>query len=452
MNWMKIGLVLLGTSGILSVHAQSGGDTLVIASSKSVSFNRDPSTYFSKEYIATKNNAQQLILNPNKIKELDQLLENGIKSGAYPGCQVFAMKDGKIIYQKSIGTYNYGSSKVVTDTTLYDVASVTKIVSTTLAIMKLVDEGKLDVNLPMSNYLKEYAFTDKKNIKVSDLLLHQAGLKAYIPFYRDLVDKTTKQWVDSSFAIKADTNYTVPVAKNMYMMPKHLLGMWRTIAQSERTNVGKYVYSDLDLLLLEKIVERLTNSRLDYYVYDNFYQPLGLKYTFYNPWILGLEQQCAPTEKDNYFRMQHIQGYVHDQTAAMLGGVAGHAGIFSTAKEIGIIMQMLINGGSYNGKRYLKATTVQKFTSYNSSISRRGYGFDKPNKVGGDGPCADICSKATFGHTGFTGTCTWADPATGIVFVFLSNRVNPSADNNKLSSLKIRGKAQTLVYQALGYE
>lgn len=434
---------------ISNTYAQLVTDSL---STEKVVFNKDASTYFKQEYAVSKVGAQALVRKPEKLKELDALLESGIKNGAYPGCQVVAMKDGKVIYQKSLGTFSYSDAKPITDTTLFDVASVTKIVSTTLAIMKLVDAGQLDLNQPMSTYLKEYSFTDKRNIKVSDLLLHQAGLKAFIPFYRDLVDKNTKQWADSTFATKADTNYTIPVAKNMYMMPKHLLNMWRTIAESERSNAGKYVYSDLDLMLLEKIVERLSKDRLDYYVYDHFYKPLGLRRTFYNPWMLGLEAQCAPTEVDNYFRMQHIQGYVHDQTAAMLGGVAGHAGIFSTAREIGIIMQMLLNGGTYNGKRYLQAATVQKFTSYNSNISRRGYGFDKPNKVGGDGPCADICSKATFGHTGFTGTCSWADPATGIVFVFLSNRVNPSADNTKLSSLKIRGRAQILVYQALGYE
>ncbi|MBX9449578.1 MAG: serine hydrolase [Taibaiella sp.] len=172
----------------------------------------------------------------------------------------------------------------------------------------------------------------------------------------------------------------------------------------------------------------------------------------YNPWKQGLQSRCVPTERDNYFRMQLIRGYVHDQGAAMLGGVAGHAGLFSNAMDLAAIMQMLMDGGVYNGKRYFKSETVALFTGYRSSISRRGYGFDKPEKEAGKGgPAADICSKSTFGHQGFTGTCAWADPSTGIVFVMLANRVYPSAENNLFARMNVRTDAQHYVYKALGY-
>lgn len=459
MNWKYLGIytmmICFFTSPVIAQKKKAGKSIVKPQVKTSV---QASSTYelvpFSQINDIKKplNGTSILIKYPIALHKLDDLLENAINTGAFPGCQVVALKDGEVIVSKSYGTFNKDKKQIVTDTTMFDIASVTKIVATTLAVMKLYEEGKIVIKAKVSDYLPDLEGTDKGSMTIEQLLLHQGGFKSWIPFHKNAIDTLTGTLNSNYFkSLKSDT-FSVPIAANLYMKPVFKFDIWKQIIASDLDNKGKYVYSDLDMLMLEKIVAKVAKKRFDYFVYDNFYAPLKLRYTFYNPWILGLDKQCAPTENDQYFRFQHLQGYVHDPVAALMGGVAGHAGIFSTANEIAIIMQMLNNGGVYNNKRYFKKETVQLFTSYRSSISRRGYGFDKPEKkIGEGGPTADICSKSTFGHTGFTGTCTWADPATGIVFVFLSNRVNPSQDNTLIQTMKIRGKAQQLIYEALGY-
>ena len=393
------------------------------------------------------------IKNQDAIQHLNEYIYNCISQRVFPGCQILAAKDGEIIYRKNFGNFSYDKLQPVTDTTLYDIASVTKIAATTLAIMKLYEEGKIVLSSYLKNYLPFTIGTDKADLTIRDLLLHQAGLKAFIPFYKTTIDPTTG--APRSDLYRTNNNdplFKTPVAANYYILNTYRDTIWNEILASPLENKGRYVYSDLDYYFLQKVVETVSGKRLDQYVYENFYTPLGLKYTTYNPWRKGLRDQCTPTENDQYFRFQTVQGYVHDPGTAMLGGVAGHAGIFTNAKELAVIFQMLINGGIYKGHRYLKTTTLQTFTGFNSDISRRGFGFDKPNKDRGDGgPAADLCTKTTFGHQGFTGTCAWADPETGIVFIFLSNRVNPSAENNLINKLGVRTKAQTYIYEALGY-
>jgi CubicO group peptidase (beta-lactamase class C family) len=228
--------------------------------------------------------------------------------------------------------------------------------------------------------------------------------------------------------------------------------MWNRIVYSPLENRGKYVYSDLDFILLQKAVEQISKQSLDNFVYKEFYMPLGMKSTAFNAKIKLPKAEIAPSEIDNYFRHQVVQGYVHDMGAAMFGGVSGHAGIFSTPNDIGILFQMLLNGGVYNGKRYFQKSTVDLFTSKNSFISRRGLGFDKPETKSGKGnPCCDNASSKTFGHQGFTGTCVWADPESNLIFVFLSNRTYPTADNKLInSSWNVRENAQQYIYNALG--
>lgn len=395
--------------------------------------------------------SNQLIKNPKAIADLDRYLEGAINKGVFPGCQVVALKDGQVVYKKSLGKFNYGSpGQAVTDNTIYDVASVTKIASTTLAVMKLYEEGKINLNAPLSTYLPAVVGTNKANIRINNILLHQAGLKAWIPFYKSTLDEMA-QPKSQVYAASKSVLYNVPVASGMFMNKNYVDTVWKTILESPVAGAA-YVYSDLDFLFLQEVVEAVTKMGLDEYVSRNFYEPLGLRNTMYNPWAKALQQRCAPSERDNYFRYQTVQGYVHDMGAAMMGGVAGHAGLFSNAEDIAVIMQMLLNKGSYRGRQYFKPETVNLFTKYNSGISRRAYGFDKPEKrVGDGGPASDLASKSAFGHQGFTGTCAWADPQTGIVFVFLSNRTNPSADNSLINKLSIRTIAQSYVYKALGY-
>lgn len=393
-----------------------------------------------------------LIKNPQALTNLDNFMRSCISQGAFPGCQVFAAKDGEIIYQKNFGNFSYDRMQPVTDSTLFDIASVTKVAATTLTIMKLYEEGKINIDAYLRNYLPFVKGTNKEYLTIKDLLLHQAGLKAFIPFYKKTIDPLTGSPRTDLFRTYPDKTFSVPVAANFYMRSDYEDTVWEEILNSPLDR-GRYVYSDLDFYFLQKVAEAVSGTGLEAYVQANFYKPMNLKYTMYNPWKRNLAKQCVPTENDKYFRFQHIQGYVHDPGTSMLGGVAGHAGIFSNVKDLAVIMQMLLNGGTYKGQRYFKKETVQLFTGYRSSISRRAYGFDKPEKARGDGgPASDDCSKTAFGHQGFTGTCAWADPETGIVFIFLSNRINPSAENGLINSLKVRVKAQSYIYEALGYE
>jgi len=386
------------------------------------------------------------------IQSLNQYIYSCISQGVFPGCQIMALKDGEIVYKKNFGYYNYDKAKPVTDSTLYDIASVTKVASTTLAIMKLCEEGKINLSSYLKNYLPFTAGTDKAYLTIRELLLHQAGLKAYIPFYKTTIEPATGSPRADLYRTSPEPLFSTPVASNYYILNSYKDTIWNEILASTLDNKGRYVYSDLDYYFLQKVAEAVSGKPLEQYVNENFYKPLALKYTTYNPWKKGWKSQCAPTENDQYFRFQLVQGYVHDPGTAMLGGVAGHAGLFSNTRELAVILQMLLNGGIYKDHRYLKTSTLKQFTGFNSDISRRAYGFDKPNKARGDGgPASHLCSKTTFGHQGFTGTCAWADPETGIIFIFLSNRVNPSAENNLINTLSVRTKAQTYIYQALGY-
>ncbi|RQO30336.1 serine hydrolase [Taibaiella sp. KBW10] len=394
--------------------------------------------------------ATNLIKNPAAIEALDSYLKGSIVKGVFPGCQVLAMKDGQVVYKKNYGAYSYGSSTPIVDQTLFDVASVTKLAATTLAVMKLYEQGKINLNYTLGDYLPFVKGSNKASLKISNILLHQAGLKAWIPFYKSTLDSTGPN--PAIYAAFKSGRYTVPVASGMFMNQNYTDTIWKTILESPVSYPAAYVYSDLDFIFLQKVVEAITKMPLDEYVEKTFYQPLGLKNTLYNPWERNWQLRCAPTERDNYFRYQQLQGYVHDMAAAMMGGTAGHAGLFSNAEDLGIIMQMLANGGTYRGKQMFSPQTVEYFTGYRSGTSRRGYGFDKPEKRAGDGgPASEYCSKSTFGHQGFTGTCVWADPKTGIVFVFLSNRINPTADNNLINKLSVRTVAQDYIYKALGY-
>lgn len=449
--WMVAGLLLVGTTQVSYAQkkkAPAKKKPITTATTKPVSgvgrFNKVAQLSGNGKEITP------IITNAAAITDMETFINSCIAKGAFPGCQVFAAKDGIIIYNKSFGHLDYDKKKSVTDTTLYDIASVTKILSTTLAVMKLYEEGKINLNAPISTYLPFTIGTDKANITVKSLLLHQAGFKGWIPFHKATMDSLTGLPSKDLYHRVESPGFAKPVSAGMFLKNSYPNYMVMEMIGSPLDNKGKYVYSDIDLILLEKIVNKITGQTLDRYVYDNFYIPLKLKRTYYNPWILNATANCAPTENDQTFRFQKIQGYVHDPVAALMGGVAGHAGLFSNANEVAIIMQMLNNGGVYNDKRYFKKETVQLFTGYRSTISRRGYGFDKPEKSGDGGPTANVCSKSTFGHTGFTGTCAWADPETGIVFVFLSNRVNPSSENTLITSLKVRGTVQNYIYQAVG--
>ncbi len=387
--------------------------------------------------------------------QIDSLMDNAITQKATPGGVVTVVKDGRMLYQKAYGYQTYDSTLPITKNTIYDLASVTKISATNVAVMKLWEQGKLDLKKKISSYLPWLLNTNKENLTVENLLLHQAGMVSFIPFYKEVTGKDGHPNADK-FSETPVTNFTVPVADSLYMRTDWVDTMNSRIATSAVVNNEvKYVYSDNDFILMGDIVAAITGQPLERYVKDSFYTPLGMRTTGFKPFEHFANSEVAPTEKEKAFRMQELHGYVHDPGAAMFGNVAGHAGLFSNGWDLAILYQMLLNGGTFDGQRYLKKETIDWFTAYQTPISRRGMGFDKPEKNNDTKtpeaayPCPSA-SPLTFGHTGYTGICVWADPKYNLLFIFLSNRVNPDGgDNLKLSKLNVRSNIQEAIYRAI---
>lgn len=384
---------------------------------------------------------------------VDSIVRSAIAQKAFPGAVVFAAQNGEIKYHKAFGSYTYEpGSMPVTLESVFDLASVTKISATTVAVMKLYEQGKLDLKKKIGDYLPWTLGSDKADLTVTDILLHQAGLYPFIPFYKETIDPQTGGPNPGLYSAARDTLYSIPVARNLYLRKDWNDTMYQRILKSPLSAHGKYVYSDNDFIFLGKIVEAISGMPLDEYVRKTFYRPLGMATTGFNPWKWYGSERTIPTETEKHFRQQTLQGYVHDEGASMFGGVSGHAGLFSNAYDLSLLYQMLLNGGELNGERYLKPETIKLFTAYNSDISRRGLGFDKPEKDNATAknpyPSA-LASPETFGHTGFTGTCVWVDPKENLVYIFLSNRVYPTRENNKISSLSVRGSIQDAIYKAI---
>lgn len=411
---------------------------------------RTPIVVFPKDLHPVKSLAEVGISDPLSLYKVDALINNAFQAHAFPGCRVLAAKDGRVFYDKAFGFFTYDRTQPVQLNTVYDLASLTKVVSTTLCVMQLYEQGKLSLDKTLGDYLPITQGTDKAGLRIRDLLLHQAGLKAWIPFYKAFYDSTGKP-SDTIFHTTTDKNYSIEVAQNMFMRHDFRDTVWRRIIESPLENTGRYVYSDLDYYFLEAVVERITGQPINRYVTDHFYTPMGLQTMGYLPLQFIKKSLIAPTEDDQSFRHQVLQGYVHDPGAALFGGVAGHAGVFGTAGDVAAVFQMLLNGGSYHGRRFFKPETIKLFSSYSSKISRRGIGFDKPDAdAEKGGPAGVRCSGFTFGHQGFTGTCAWADPESGVLYVFLSNRVYPDQENKLINRMNIRTEVQDLIYEALG--
>lgn len=386
---------------------------------------------------------------------IDSIVRYGLERRAYPGAQVIVLQKGRIRYHKTFGRFEFDeASQPVQFESIYDLASVTKTSATTVAVMKLTEEGKIDLDKTLGDYLPIARGTDKEGLKLRDILLHQAGLNPFIQFYKETIDPTGKP-SDSLYRNAIDANFTIPVARNLYLRNDWNDTMLLRIMQSKLGPAGKYVYSDNDFILLGKIVEAVSGQRLNQYTYQQFYKPMGMTTTSFRAGERYGVERVVPTENEKWFRRQMLRGTVHDEGAALFGGISGHAGLFSNAYDLASLYQMLLQGGEWNGKQYLKPETIALFTGYGSDISRRGLGFDKPEKDNAtrhDPYPASMVSLKTFGHTGFTGTCVWVDPDAELVYIFLSNRVYNTRDNNLLSELRIRAKVQDAIYRALQYE
>ncbi|MEP7279092.1 MAG: glycoside hydrolase family 3 N-terminal domain-containing protein [Bacteroidota bacterium] len=393
-------------------------------------------------------------LNAARLNLIDSIANDGIEKHAYPGCVILVAKDGKIVFDKSYGYLTYDSTQPMYNETIFDMASVTKIMATLLSVMKLYDEGKIGLQKTLGDYLPWTRGTNKQKLKIWDILLHQAGLKAFIPFYRETFDPEKPDLISGKFySFKPDSLHSVRVADHMFVRSDWIDTIYGRILSSAVGPEGKYIYSDNDFIFLGKIVEAVSGQTLDQYTKTNFYDKLGLKVTGFKPRERFPLNYIAPTEKEKGFRNQQLWGDVHDPGSAMFGGVAGHAGLFSNAYDMAVLCQMLLNGGIFNGQRFIKKSTIDYFSQYHSNISRRGLGFDKPEKdnASRDEPYPALsASPKTIGHTGYTGTCFWIDPVSKLVFVFLSNRVYPDGGlNNNLSNMNIRPKIMEAIYKAM---
>ncbi|HEY5968949.1 MAG TPA: serine hydrolase, partial [Chitinophagaceae bacterium] len=383
---------------------------------------------------------------------IDSIVTDAIAQKAFPGCVVLAIKDGEIIYDKAFGSYAIDKPQPVSVESIFDLASVTKISATTLSIMKLYEEGKIKLDKTLGDYLPWTQNSDKASLRIDDILLHEVGLTPTIFFYKETVDSATGIPNPALYSDKPKPGYTVRVAENLYLKNEWQDTMLSRIIKSAPPRLGKYSYSDNDFIFLGKIVEQLSGMTLDQFVRKTFYSKLGLETTGFKPRERFSINRIIPTEEEKYFRKQLLWGDVHDEGASMFGGVAGHAGLFSDAYDLAMLYQMLLNGGKLNGERIFKEETIKLFTAYHSKDSRRAYGFDKPEKdnVTRKDPYPSLqSSPQTFGHTGFTGTCVWVDPKYELVYIFLSNRVNPSRNNPVFAQLSVRGKIQDTIIEAI---
>lgn len=384
------------------------------------------------------------------LTNIDRIAMKAINQKMTPGIQVLVARKGKVIYQKSFGYHTYDKSVKVANTDMYDVASLTKMVSTLPNIMQLYDQDKISMHTKLGNMLPIFKDSDKSNIHFKELLSHYARLQPWIPFYKSTLDSVhmpSKKYYRKT----VEPDFSVQVAENLYIRNDYHDTIMQAIANSKLLPKKDYKYSDFTFIILKEYLEKTTGQTLDKLSYNNFYKSLGMNYTMYNPLRKYDMSLIVPTEIDTYFRRQTIQGYVHDMGAAMEGGVGGHAGIFSNAMDVAKIMQLYLQKGNYGKREYFSEKTFDDFNTcyYCKEGNRRGIGFDKPQQPGKSGPVCGCVSLTSFGHTGFTGTMAWADPETEIVYIFLSNRTYPNEGANALSKANIREDIQQVIQDAI---
>ncbi len=387
-----------------------------------------------------------------KLDNINDIVAEAIASGAFPGCQIAVVKDNHVIYNKSFGYFTYDSVFRVTDETIYDLASVTKVAATLQAVMFLTEQGIINLDDSVGKYLPEAVGTNKSPISIRKLLLHEAGLKAYLPFWKVSIEKdqlssfTYQSKYDSIMGIKTYGLYYPTIQEKEIVWQEILNSELRTLRNGSKEY--DYLYSDLGFMILQMIVEKVTNQNIDEFLAQNVYAPLGLVSMTFNPLTKFHRSLIAPTEYDYYFRNAQIWGTVHDQNAAVLGGVSGHAGLFSNSLDLAKLLQMNLNGGIYGKYKYIHDYTLNAFTARQHAFNRRGLGWDKPDVE--IGHVSLYASPDTYGHSGFTGTSVWVDPKENLIFVFLSNRVFPNASNRKLMEDNIRTRIQDVIYEAIG--
>jgi CubicO group peptidase (beta-lactamase class C family) len=386
--------------------------------------------------------------------KVDSIMHLGIKEQAFPGAQLLVVKQGKIIFHQTYGYHTFDSIQKVNLDDIYDLASVTKITGPLPALMKLYDEGKLDLDVPFSTYWKSWKHKkDKNKITLREILAHQSGLQPYIVFLNDVVKKG--KLVNRFARKKASKHFSKQAYNAIFINNRFKHKVYRKIKRSKVSDNKTYNYSGLSSLIFPELIKNITGEPYSTYLQKNFYQPLGCETLGYLPSLKNFKNNIVPTEKDSIFRKDLTKGWVHDENAALLGGVSGNAGLFGTAIDLAKLMQMYMQKGLYDGKRYISEKTLNEFIKiqYPDNNNRRGLGFDKP-LIGNDTlsikdayPAPEVSSES-FGHAGFTGTFVWADPKTEMVFIFLSNRVYPTRTHRNLYEFNIRPALQEVFYTA----
>ncbi|GAA3964105.1 glycoside hydrolase family 3 N-terminal domain-containing protein [Hymenobacter antarcticus] len=390
-------------------------------------------------------------LSSRVLAQIDNIALESQTYAAAPGCQVLVAKNGTVVFDQSYGYCTYDQTQPVTSNTLYDLASVTKVAGTLQAVMYLKDQSRLNLEEKVATYLPELARTNKRDMTIREVLLHQAGLKPGIPTWERTINSSGLK--PTFYASTRSDDFPNEVVPGEYSTKAADDSVWAwTMRSSLLPKIkGKYPteYSDLSFMVMKRVCEKILKQPIETFLQDNFYRPLGLGSMTYNP-LQRFPKSCiAPTENDTYYRREQLQGSVHDQTAALVGGVGGHAGLFATANDLAVLMQMNLQNGRYGGTRYFQSAVVSEFARPQGGGSRRGLGWDHGDPSKPTGPTSNLAPASTFGHTGFTGTCVWMDPDNGILYIFLSNRVYPDAGNNKLRQYNIRTRIQEVIYKSL---
>lgn len=390
-------------------------------------------------------------MNSATLEKIKQIVDEAITTHATPGCQILVARNGKVVYDKSFGGLTYDNTDSVTEENIYDLASLTKVSATLQTVMFMHEKGLIDLNKKLSYYLPELKNTNKKDITLLEMLTHQAGLVPFIPMWTETVKNNV--FLPQYYSRVQSEGYPLQVSPDLYAAPILRDSVWSWIGESKLQNKPPrtpyaYQYSDLGFLLLQRLAEKIFNQPIDDFLAQNLYEPLGAYTTGFTPLNRFPAQRIAPTEDDKIYRKTHIAGTVHDERAAMMGGVAGHAGLFSNATDLAKLGQMLLQEGSYGGYQYYKPETVNLFTAKQFDKSRRGLGWDKPVQSEWNSPTSLKASPKTFGHTGFTGTCIWIDPEFNLVYIFLSNRVYPDR-SAKLITSNIRSRIQDVIYDSI---
>ena len=443
-------VVLVFLCGELAFAQQDGNNLSVDRSTTAGS-----SRYTSK---LTAVSPSELGIDPLALESgINAIMMQALDSGAFPGGQILLAKGGKVFFEKAYGYQSYDSLLAVIPSDIYDLASVTKTTAATLALMKLYEEGKFDPEQTLGYYFPDIAKGKKKKMVMREVLAHQAQLRAWIPYYKESQKKNGKYKRNT---ISSDSSEAFPYKiseTGLYMHKDYKeKKIYRMIRKSKILKEKEYVYSGLSFYLYPALVERISGKPFDEFLADEFYEPLGATTVTFNAGNKFPLERIVPTEVDSFFRMQTLHGVVHDEGAAMMKGVSGNAGLFSNAEDLAKVWQMLLNGGTYDGKQYLKQATIEEFTKcqYCGEDNRRGMGFDKP-LIEYDEAKSSVAKEASpesFGHTGYTGTLVWADPKNDLLFIFLSNRVHPTRANSKIYQLNVRPSIHNLVYELLKQE